>query len=56
MNHQQGGPMRITRGPPPQHGWSGPPSQFPPRQPAARNYNNEMGAAYGSYTVSYKPP
>lgn len=34
-------------------GWGPPPSQFPPRGPGmSRGYSNEMGAAYGSYTVS----
>lgn len=33
-------------------GWGPGPSQFPQRTPMSRGYNNEMGAAYGSYTVS----
>lgn len=62
----QGGGMRIARGhmPPPQsggqqqgqgQGWGGPPppNQYQPQRGGpVRNYGNEMGAAYGSYTVS----
>ena len=58
--------MRIPRGPPqPQAGggggqqqqgqgqnWGAPPNQYQQsRGPPMRNYGNEMGAAYGSYTV-----
>ena len=50
--------MRMPRGMPPQgpqgggQGWGPPPNQYQQNRPPMRNYNNEMGAAYGSYTVS----
>lgn len=52
-------PRNSGGGPPPPHnnqggpgGWGHGLSQFSQRPPMSRGYNNEMGAAYGSYTVS----
>jgi len=43
---QQGGPQQGGAG----QGWGPPPNQYQQNRPPMRNYNNEMGAAYGSYT------